>query len=78
MLVYVLAFLFFLLFAAGLALPLILKRGPIKSEDEATQAILDGLTCASCHGLCEHAGGKTDHSSSKCKAERLAIAHQRV
>ncbi|MCR5537313.1 MAG: hypothetical protein K6F05_07900 [Succinivibrio sp.] len=78
MLVYLVSFVFFLLFVGALSLSLILKKRPLKSEDEATQAILEGMTCASCHGACSFAGGSEDHSSEKCKAEKLFIPSKKV
>ncbi len=78
MLVYLASFVFFVLFVGALSLGFILKKKPLKSEDEATKAILEGLTCASCHGACSYAGGTEDHASPECKASRLAIPSKQV
>ena len=75
--IYLISFIFFLLFVAGLSIGL-LRNKPLKSEDEATNAILEGMTCASCHGSCGFAGGKENHASDKCKAARLTIPHRDV
>ncbi len=76
--IFIATFIVFLIFVGCLSLGLILKRKPLKSEDEATQAILEGMTCASCHGTCGFAGGKEDHSTPTCKAERLTIPSKKV
>ncbi len=76
--VYVASFLIFCLFVGGMALGLLRKR-PLKSEDEATSAIMEGIPCASCQSACNFAGGKTNHASPSCVSSRMGkIPHKTV
>lgn len=77
--VYLFSFGFFLFFAGALALGMIINKRPLKTEDEATAAILKGLHCASCTStLCSFSGKSGDHSSDKCDAAQKAIPHKNV
>ncbi|GEM_PF-5852117 len=78
MTIFIASFVGLLLFVVALSLGMLIKRRPLVSEDDATKAILEGMTCASCHGACDFAGGKEDHSSSECKAKKLVISSKQV
>ena len=54
--IYLISFVVFLLFFACMALGFIVQKKALKSEGEAN-AILEGLTCASCTAACGFAGG---------------------
>ncbi len=76
--VFVASFAIFIVFVGGLALGLLRNR-PLKSEDEAKAAIMDGIPCASCQSSCGFAGGKVNHSSSSCMSSRMGkIPHKEV
>ncbi|MDY6322038.1 MAG: hypothetical protein SPL30_03885 [Succinivibrio sp.] len=77
--VYVAAFLAFLFFVGALSLGMILARRPLKTEDEATRAILGDLKCATCtSSLCGFAGSSGNHASAKCDAALKSIPHKEV
>lgn len=67
--IYLVSFIVFLLFFACLALGFILQRKKLLSEGEAN-AILEGLTCATCTAACGFAGQKRK-PAKKCPSERV-------
>lgn len=74
--IYLISFIVFLIFFACMALGYILAGKKLKSEGEAN-AILEGLTCASCTAHCAFAG-QSDHApADNCKSQR-AIPHKVV
>ncbi len=76
--IYVASFIIFSLFVGGLAIGLLRKR-PLKSEDEATAAIMEGIPCASCQSTCNFAGGNVNHASPSCVSSRMGkIPHKAV
>ncbi len=75
--VYLISFIFFLLFFVCMALGFLIKGRNLKSESEAN-AILEGLTCASCktNSSCiGHINPKAVKSASDCKKD-LRIPHK--
>lgn len=64
--IYLVSFIIFLLFFFCLSLGFILQKKGLKSESEAN-AILEGLTCASCTASCGFAGSKRKPTKN-CKA----------
>lgn len=76
--VFLASFLVFLFFVLALSLGLILKRGPMKTEDEALSSVLDGGACATCQQMCAMAGKKLEEKPKKCKIEQQEIPHRTV
>ena len=78
MLVYIICFVVFCLFVGALSLGMLLGR-PLKTEDEATAAIMEGIPCMSCQSACSFAGGKTNHASAECVSSKIGdIPHKEV
>ena len=72
--IYLISFLVFLFFVGAMSLGLILRKQPLKTEDEATAAILGELSCASCTAVgCSFAGARKNHAGEEsCAAGRDA------
>ena len=76
--VYIASFVLFLLFARAMELGLILNKRPLKTEDEATAAILQSMSCASCNStLCGYAGKSGHKPKADCKGPEV-IPHKSV
>ena len=76
--VFLASFVVFLFFVLALSLSLILKRGPMKTEDEALSSVLDGGACATCSQMCAMAGKKTEKKPEKCLIGTQEIPHKTV
>lgn len=80
--IFVASFALFLFFAGAMALSMIIKKRPLKTEDEATAAILDSMSCATCHStLCGYAGKSGHTPKANCQganASELSIPHKAV
>lgn len=64
--IYLVSFIIFLIFIFCLALSLVFKRGPLKSESEAN-ALLEGLNCAACsNSACGFHGQPKRKPSKNC------------
>ena len=76
--IYLASFVMFLFFVTAMALGMILNKRPLKTEDEATAAIMEGLSCATCHStLCGFAGKKNHAPRANCEGQQ-AIPHKNV
>ncbi|MBQ9273397.1 MAG: hypothetical protein IJ228_01170 [Succinivibrio sp.] len=72
------SFLFFVLFAGALALGMLRKR-PLKTEDQAMAEIMEGMSCASCNSaLCGYAGDKSHKIDEHCERVAQSIPHRQV
>ena len=65
--IYIAAFVFFIVFFLFMGLGYILQKKGLKSENEANE-ILEGLTCASCTTSCTFAGQRRK-PTKKCQAD---------
>ena len=75
--IYIASFIIFVLFVAGMSIGFLIQRKALLSENGAN-AILEGLTCASCSCSCGFAGSEHKRNpAKKCKAD-LVIAHKNV
>ncbi|MCR5084485.1 MAG: hypothetical protein K6A65_03155 [Succinivibrionaceae bacterium] len=68
MLIYAISFIFFVLFVGMLAISLLFKKKPLVGEGEAN-AILEGMTCATCKRNCDLKGTDAVPSPSSCKGQ---------
>lgn len=73
--IFLVSFLIFLAFFGCLALSLIIKGKSLPSESEAN-AVLEGLSCATCKSACNFAGLKNHNPLPKCSGRDMVIPHK--
>lgn len=77
--IFVASFVLFVFFAAAMAMGMIISKRPLKTEDEATAAILKSMSCATCHSsLCGYAGKGGHTPTSNCDGSAMSIPHKAV